>query len=266
MTAKKNIVFSHANGFPAKSYKTFFEYFDGFHIKYIEAYGKSTYPIDRNWHSSARELIDFVEKNFSSPVTALGHSFGGAVSLFACAQRPDLFDKVVVIEPPLFGPGKRWPIGLLRLINLHHLLFPLPRWAKRRRNSFPSTEEAVAYFQKRPLFKNFDPRCLQDYAQAGLVKEKEGDELGLFIPRELESGIFDTMPCFFLPKMSKMKPTTILYAKSLLSYKRDDLRWFKKAISPLWLFPYDGGHMAPLEHPERIAKLVMEIMSRSTAK
>ena len=254
-----HVVFSHANGLPAKSYQKFLNNLDRFPLEYINAYGMGTFPIDTNWRSSVDELIDFVERKFSRPVIALGHSFGGVIGLFAASLRPELFEQVISIDPPLFGKKKRWAIGLTRLMGIEKLIFPFSEMARTRRSSFHSKIEALEYFQKKSFFKKFDPRCLKDYVEHGLTKTVKGFELT--IPTQVETDIFKKMPCFFIPRLSEIKPCTILYATAQgMSFDKNDLEWLQKSIKHVRLIPYQGGHMAPFENPELMATLVNDLI------
>ena len=58
-----NIInFAHANGFPAGSYKTLFDYFpDHFKIIALDKYGHNEQkPINHNWQAQVDELINFL--------------------------------------------------------------------------------------------------------------------------------------------------------------------------------------------------------------
>ncbi len=57
----KNIIhFSHANGFPASTYRTFFaELSDDYDIRFIERIGHDArYPVTRDWPHLVEELLD----------------------------------------------------------------------------------------------------------------------------------------------------------------------------------------------------------------
>jgi pimeloyl-ACP methyl ester carboxylesterase len=61
------------------------------------------------------ERVDFEDEAvwlepFLRPGTHLvGHSYGGVISLFAAARRPELLRSLTVIEPPAFGPARGTP-------------------------------------------------------------------------------------------------------------------------------------------------------------
>ena len=248
------IVFSHANGFPARSYRKFFHCLRKGPINHINIYGAGKFPIGVNWRGATDELIDFTERNFQQPVIALGHSFGAAISLFAAARRPELFEQIIAVDPPLFGKRKRWPVGLMRLLGVDDYGYPLPLMAQKRRNIFDSKHQALEYFKQKPLFKRFDPQCLEDYVQHALIKRANRFELA--ISPEMESNIFRFFPCFFFPQLTQLKSSNILYSTNPPHFDQHDLAWLQKHLPSVNLMPYDGGHLAMLEAPMAMARSI----------
>ncbi|HXR50540.1 MAG TPA: alpha/beta hydrolase [Steroidobacteraceae bacterium] len=51
------------------------------------------------------EIIGIVEATGITGCTAVGHSFGGRVLLYACAERPDLFARAIVVDSRLGSPA-----------------------------------------------------------------------------------------------------------------------------------------------------------------
>src|SRR5437763_7345180 len=63
------------------------------------------------------ERVDFEDEavwleQYLEPGTHLvGHSYGGVISLFAAARRPELLRSLTVIEPPAFGVARGKPVA-----------------------------------------------------------------------------------------------------------------------------------------------------------
>ena len=76
------IVFSHANSFPASTYRVLFRNLKarGYAVKAIEKYGHDPrYPISNNWPEIVRQLADFartVVDKTGEPAWLVGHSLG----------------------------------------------------------------------------------------------------------------------------------------------------------------------------------------------
>ena len=90
---KPTIQFSHANGFPAPCYKSLFDHLkNDFEIRYIENLGHNPkFPVTDNWASLVDELIQDIEQSATLPLIGVGHSLGGAITLFAALKRPNSF-------------------------------------------------------------------------------------------------------------------------------------------------------------------------------
>eukprot|EP00960_Hanusia_phi_P052791 761660-Hanusia_phi.AAC.3 len=61
----------------------------------------------RDWRNMTDHLLDGVHKwndTSSGPLIGLGHSFGGAMLCCAAGRRPDLFQRLVIVDPPMFRP------------------------------------------------------------------------------------------------------------------------------------------------------------------
>ena len=77
------IVFSHANSFPAATYKVLFKSLRarGFSVKAVDKYGHDPrYPVSNNWPNVVQQLVDFatpIVEKAGEPVWLVGHSLGG---------------------------------------------------------------------------------------------------------------------------------------------------------------------------------------------
>jgi pimeloyl-ACP methyl ester carboxylesterase len=132
------ISFAHANGFPAGSYNTLFSYFpDNMKVIALEKYGHSKIkPVNNNWQAQVEELIEHVEKNriSSQQSICLGHSFGGVISFLACCQRPDLFDALIMLDPPVLSGAQAFAARLLKKTPLIDKYSPAGKAENRQKN------------------------------------------------------------------------------------------------------------------------------------
>src|SRR3989344_1461141 len=78
------IVFSHANSFPASTYRVLFQHLKarGIEVSAVERYGHDPkYPVTNNWPHLVQQLADFATpqvERLGQPVFLVGHSLGGA--------------------------------------------------------------------------------------------------------------------------------------------------------------------------------------------
>lgn len=80
----------------------------------LSGMGDSDHRAHYPFQVAAADIIGFIENTGLGPVVAVGHSFGGARLLRACADRADLFQRLIILDalvvypedPPPFDPVK----------------------------------------------------------------------------------------------------------------------------------------------------------------
>ncbi|WP_143291542.1 alpha/beta fold hydrolase, partial [Burkholderia pseudomallei] len=97
---KDIIHFSHANGFPASTYRTIFaELADDYELRFIERIGHDRrFPVTRDWPHLVEQLLDDIGRAYERPVWLVGHSLGGYLSLMAALKRPQWVRGVVMLD------------------------------------------------------------------------------------------------------------------------------------------------------------------------
>jgi len=98
-------VFLGANGFPAACYKPILQQLSATAVEYNHALIPGKFS---NWHPLVDAVVAQVEKaaGSSGKVNGVGHSAGGALLCCAASVRPDLFEKVVIVDSPMFSEYK----------------------------------------------------------------------------------------------------------------------------------------------------------------
>lgn len=261
------INFVHANGFPAKSYNTFLGLFrDDFKVIALDKYGHNPlYSVTHNWQYLVDELIEFVIsqnkalKRENEKVINIGHSFGGVISFMAACQRPDLFKGVIMLDPPAFTGTTAFMMKLLKGTKLFDKMSPAGK-ANVRRKQWPLNANMVEQFKHKSLFKNFDPRCLSDYANHGFIARNQKQEL--LFSAEVETQVFRTIPVNLGSFKNKLKmPATLIYAQNGVCKPKAVKRFANKNRINTIEFT-NSGHMFPLEQPEKTAALIKDIIMK----
>ncbi len=248
--------FSHGNGFPAKTYSYLFENLESNNIHYIDLIGHGDFPLNGDLKNYAQELIHAIQKDYSGPVIGIGHSFGGAVTFLAATIRPDLFKHLILLDPIIFSKGKRLLVWLVKILGLWQR-YGLVNKASRRRHQFSGTDEASRSLSQKPLFKNFEKRCFQDYLDHGFTPSEAGVELAF--DRNIEADIFNSI-VLRIPKLCTSVSGTVIYGSKSNTFNKRDLRWWNKKIPHIETISVDAGHLFPLEIPELTAKTINNIM------
>jgi pimeloyl-ACP methyl ester carboxylesterase len=101
-----------------------------------------------------------------TPVVAFGHSMGGACLLMAAHRDPTLFERLVLFEPIVFPPqGLRDP---------DEGPSPLIAGARRRRRTFPSFDDAIENYARKPPLGSFTHAALEAYVRYGFTRGDDG--------------------------------------------------------------------------------------------
>ena len=258
------IHFAHANGFPSGTYRKMLSCLQQrYVVTAIDKLGHDPrYPVDDNWESLVEELTDHIEGSAEKPVVGLGHSLGGVLTFMAAYRRPQLFSKIIMLDPPLvYGPPSMliFLAKKLRIIDRVRLVSQ----TKKRRTRWPSQEEAEAYFRRISLFRRFDPDCLRDYVRYGTTSVEGGVMLSFDV--NIEASIFRTTPHNMTSLQNRLGvPGAVIVGENSYTANNMIRRFAKRHRLHLERLKY-GTHLFPLEYPERTAVLVMETMQKLEA-
>jgi len=176
------LVFLHANGFNAQSYRAVLEPLGIHAIAFdMRGHGESRdlpQPADLpNWHIFRDDCIEFFERYLpeltDKSVVLAGHSFGGTSAILAAPHIQDKIDGFVGFDPvsvPFLGRvTSALPSGRAYMKKR----LPIMRNAGRRKSNFKSPEAAFTRWQGRGAFKNMVDDILRDYIAGGLYKNED---------------------------------------------------------------------------------------------
>jgi pimeloyl-ACP methyl ester carboxylesterase len=192
----KRIVFSHANGFPAGTYRQLFEAWRaaGYTVHAIEKYGHDErFPVTSNWPHLRAQLIHFIEHEVGGPAYLVGHSLGGYLSLMAASRRPDLALGLVLLDSPVLSGWKARAVQFAKAAGIGERFSP-GHISKRRRQEWDNADAAFAHFASKPAFARWAPGVLRDYIDAGTEPESSGKLHRLSFQREVETDIYNALP------------------------------------------------------------------------
>ncbi|BEU96049.1 alpha/beta hydrolase [Acidovorax sp. DW039] len=248
------VVFSHANSFPAGTYRLLFSHLRarGMDVSAVERFGHAPqYPVTNNWPHLVQQLADFAQtqvQRLEGPVFLVGHSLGGFLSVMTAARHPELVRGVVLIDSPLIGGWRANALGVAKTTQVVGSLSP-GKISSRRRDSWASNEEALEHFRKKKAFARWHPQVLQDYVEHGLVDQ--GDKRVLLFDRAVETAIYNTLP-HNLGHLLRTHPLKCPVA-FIGGRESDEMRQVGMAmtqrITQGRIMMLDGSHLFPMEQP-----------------
>jgi pimeloyl-ACP methyl ester carboxylesterase len=166
-----DIVFLHANGFNALTYRAILEPLGGA-LKVLaldqRGHGLTTLPTAPEGRGDWLDLRDDLVAVLSSlgvrDAVLSGHSMGGTVSILTAAAQPS-FARSLVLFDPVVMVGAR---------SAETAKSPMVGAARRRRAAFANRTEAFASYRGRGAFRTWPDTILYDYLAEGLRDRADG--------------------------------------------------------------------------------------------
>ena len=248
------IIFSHANSFPACTYRVMFKSLRarGYAVKALDKYGHDPrYPVTDNWPHVMQQLADFaaplVEKA-GEPAWLVGHSLGGYLSLMTAAHHPTLARGVVLIDSPLVGGWRSQALDMLKTTQLFGALSP-GAVSKQRRNTWPGTQEVFDHFRSKKAFARWNDEVLWDYVNHGT--EESDEKRILSFDRAVETLFYNTVPDHMeqLLKRHPLKcPVAFIGGNQSNENKQVGMDMTYRVTKGRNMM-LDGSHLFPMEKP-----------------
>lgn len=264
------IHFTGANGFPALVYQNFLEQFSKhFYLSAADCRGASpnrSRPRKKfGFDDLAEDLIKMIEMLHDKPVIGMGHSFGAHITLLAAIKRPELFVKLVLIEPASLPHALLdWFYRRLPEFILHQMV-PMIKQTKQRKRIWRSRDEFLARYSAHPTFKHFTPSALKLYSEHGLFKQDSGVYELVFDPR-WESHIFGQVEYIWKNLRKTNVPTLFLKAENSYLYTNSLFEQENKKLGTN-ITGFDipnTHHMMPLEDPQICFDAILPHLSSET--
>jgi pimeloyl-ACP methyl ester carboxylesterase len=211
------------------------------------------------WPEFARDyaaLASLLVAETGAPLAlGIGHSFGGTSLLGAAAERPELFERLLLIDPVTPPPPA------VRAPERAEHVKQLADGARRRRSEWLSRSEARAWFLERSFFSAFTPAALDLYVLDGLRERTDGS-VELKCPGAVEAAVFEQGECFDLAAWAKGLAVPTLWL------------WAERGNFPLALHEalaasmqaarierVQAGHLIPMERPSLVAEAALRLLA-----
>jgi pimeloyl-ACP methyl ester carboxylesterase len=259
------VLFAHANGFNAETYRTLFAPL-GNSLRIIacdlRGHGFSTLPTDealvQNWTIFRDDIVKLMDSVSPEPVLLAGHSLGATTSLMAAAQTQGRVRALLLIEPVLIPPlrrGDQTGAG------------DLARRAERRRNVFPSFEAAFDAYRGHGIFASWPDVVLADYLRGGLLEAADGS-LRLACAREWEAAIFRGAPHGRAALAADVQcQVTIIIGTKNSATSEQQLSVIRELLPDARIVAVDGAsHFLPMQRPDVVREELLRSSRMSESK
>lgn len=272
MSKPVRLVFLHANGFNAQSYRAMLEPLGVHAIAFdMRGHGQSRDmpqpPNIPNWHIFRDDCVEFFERHLPNrtdgKVVLAGHSFGAVSAVLAAPQLKDKINGYVGFDPVsvpfLFRLTSALPGGRAYMKKR----VPIARNAGRRKSVFDSPDAAFARWQGRGAFKGMPDEVLKDYISGGLI-ERTDAQWELACHPKWEQSIF-TAQWHNLFKAARALPdnSKFIYAGGRAPVSTRGTRRAVQSAQPNIdvLFNPDLGHLFPFIQTEYAANVLREVLA-----
>ncbi len=273
----RTIVFSHANGFPAGTYRLLFNTWQaaGWRVLALPRFGHDpAYPVTSNWPHVRDELLAFIEREApGQAVHLVGHSLGGYLSLLAASKKPALAAAVVLIDSPVLTGWRAHSVQVLKATGLIKRVSP-GHVSQRRRWQWPSAEAAHQHFASKRVFARWQGEVLRDYINSGTEPDtntaataEAPHPVRLAFRRDIETRFYNTLPHHMGAVFERhpiKAPVCFLGGTRSVENRQVGLAATRALTHGRMVF-LDGSHLLPMEQPLATAQAVLELLAASPA-
>jgi len=216
-----------------------------------------------DWNRMADRVADSIAARIDRPVTGIGHSMGGVVTLLAAARYPDLFTRIVLLDPVLFSREVIFYQRLMRKTGLWQRT-SLVRSVSRRRAEWPSVDALRTDLSTKSLYRNWTLGALEAFSHYGSETTDSGAVTLACDPR-WEASIFGSYPRGLWQAVRTVSmPVDIIVATRSYPFIRPAVRRAVARNKQIVQHIFDGGHCFPMELPEAAAVQINDILVDSS--
>ncbi len=213
-------------------------------------------PDAYRWEEFALDVAAVAERladEHGAPLAlGLGHSFGGTSMLGAASRRPDLFERLVLVDPVTPPRAEDTPP------ERHAHTANLAEGAQRRRSDWPSRADARAWWAERPLFEAWQPDAIDLYALDGLRDRADGT-VELKCPGAIESAVFRNGGSVDVAGgVAGMTTPTLWLRAALGGFPIETYQRLAASMADARIESLDAGHLVPMERPELVLEAALQ--------
>jgi pimeloyl-ACP methyl ester carboxylesterase len=248
--------FSHANAYPPGVYRRFLQRFTPeYHV--LTALHRPLWPESdprrlTHWGELADDLIRFCDEYGIRDALGAGHSLGAVATMMAAIRRPELFSRLILIEPVFLPEDTLKEMATVPVEKMEQLS-PLSQGALRRRSRWPQRDAAFDHYRSKSVFAGFSDAVLRDYVDEGLREDEQG--LTLAFPPAWEARIYATPPAEVWELIPRIPQPTLAIRGATSTTLRPPqwARWQTLQPGATFVEMPGVGHLLTFEAPAAVA-------------
>lgn len=260
------LLFVHANGFHGRCWDAVLELLPGYRCLALDlrGHGRSAQaapPAD--WRPFGEDVAAAGRALHLRGAVGIGHSVGGHAVALAAALAPDVFGKLLLIDPTIFARER------------YRGARTGEHFVARRRARWESPEAMVERFADREPYSLWEPRVLRDYCEWGLLSASDGDGYTLACAPAFEGSVYQTSTAARsdpYPELARLTQQTLIVRTGAVE-RSPEAGFLASPTVPDLVTQIAGArdhldrdhtHFLPMESPGRAASYVNEVVSRGS--
>lgn len=254
---------AHANGFHPMMYDELAQEFtDSYSVNGIlfrPFWEGSDHTKFKSWNTLADDLTTYFDQQGLKHVIGLGHSMGAIASVLAQSKRPELFSKLILIDPVVLVP--KYYLSQYLPLSWRQRFIPPAKIALKRKDQWESKQAAYDKLRPKRVFQNIPDSTFKNYIEYGTKENTEGG-VSLSYSKAWESQVYSTGTNPW--KALKSMQIPLLIIRGVNSNVLVDTTWeLLKSSLPHCSFKEleDGGHLVPFEQKTKISKVILDFIS-----
>jgi pimeloyl-ACP methyl ester carboxylesterase len=214
-------------------------------------------PEPYHWENFARDAASVAlalrdESGQARIALGIGHSFGGTSLLGASAAHPDLFERLLLLDP-VVPPSTRVIRTALQRAHVGSLV----EVARKRRHVWPDRDTARARWADKEMFAGWDPRAFELYLSEGM-RDRDDGQVELKCRGDVEASVFEQGGTADVLEWARgvRIPVEILWA-SRGDFPRSIHEHLAEQMPHAVLHDVDTGHFVPMERPDLVIEAAL---------
>ncbi len=266
-SGKPVLHFMHGNGFCGLTYwplLTLLTHRYDLFLHDILGHGDSdSGHVNWGWNRNA-EIAHKVWQQFqpeygNASVIGLGHSMGGVHTLLWAAHQPEVFSRLLLLDPVIFTPVI---IGLARTADWLRLKRSnsIADKAAQRRNEWLDYYDAKNFFTGRGMFKGWADAAVKAYVSYAMEPDGSG-KVHLKCSPQRESENFARLPAKLWPSVRQIvTPTNVLFGEDSYRFVHKSVARALRINPNITAEQHPGGHCFMLQYPGTTADWILKVL------